>query len=199
VVAKKKKAAKRTKKPLLAARTVHPKSIDDFFLSKTGELRNAKHEMFAQVWVQTFDAREALVQAGYKNPTNRMNLRSQSRSILMREEVQIRVRAILRERVRDMAVTENFVVLKMLDILEKAMAEKPILDSEGSVVGTEYNDLRVALQTLEKLGTNIGMFQKKDAEEKQTVVFNMNYGEKSVEEQKQLTRQAIDGVSKRLQ
>lgn len=181
-----------------ALRTDKPKSVEDFF-DATGALKNPKHEAFAHKWVQTFDQEEALAAGGYQKPKNANSKYCQARSILRRKDVMIRVRSILKERVKSFAVTENFIIFKMLDVYDKAMEEKPILaknaeSGEMEVVGKEYQDLRVAMQTLKELGTNIGMFIKKSDERAASVVINMNYGD----DQKALPVPSIQGESKRL-
>lgn len=197
-MATKKKVLKKraTDKPI--ARKVHrPTSPKDYVDAKTGELLNPRHEMFCQVWVQTFNNAEALAKCGYKAKTAKA-ISDQSRALLRQPHIQARVRAILFERVQEYAVTEDWIVLKMIDVMDKALATKPILNSEGVVVGEEYNDLRVALSTLEKLGQNVGMFKKDSTEKAPTVIFNMNYGTKDADQAKQLTRQPIDSQSERL-
>jgi hypothetical protein len=178
-MARKKRATKKTpakKKPKICTSIKHPASVDDFFDDETGELLNPRHELFAQEWARSFDRAAALAAGKYSKPKTRATLRKNSDLILRREEVQRRIRAILRAEVTDMAVTEDWVILKMLDVYEKALEEKPIMDAEGNVVGYEYKDLRVAQQTLKELGINLGMFQKKDDSRAASVVINMNYG-----------------------
>ena len=189
-----KRAPKIDKRARTALRTDKPKSVEDFFDSRTGELLNSKHEAFANMWVQTFNQSDALAAGGYKKPKSDVARRSQARTILRREDVMIRVRAILKERVKGFAVTESFIIFKMLDVYEKAMEKKPIMNNEGEEVGSEYQDLRVALQTLEKLGTNLGMFSKANDDRAGTVVINMNYGD----DQKALPVPVIQGEAKRL-
>lgn len=177
MAAKRKPGKRPPNKKHTVQRVLHPKGPEDFTDAKTGELLNPKHEMFTQMWVQTFDQEKALEAGGYKKPKSNVARHNQCRNILRREEVQLRVRSILKERVKDLAVTEAFVILKMMDVYEKAMEMKPIVGGEGEIVGHEPQDLRVAMQTLKELGVNLGMFQKKSDDRAGTVVINMNYGD----------------------
>lgn len=204
-VTKKKTAKKRTakKKPCKTVqRKIHkPQSLDEYFCPESKELLNPQHEMFCHAWVQTFDNEKACLAAGFKvrdEGDRRDRLKSsndQARQLLRRPEIQQRVRSILAERAQDMAVTQDWVVLKLLEVIDKGMAEKPVYDREGAIIGYEHSDLRTALGALVKLGENVGMFTKKEEKSAQQVVFNLNYGG---EQPQQLTRQPIQGDSERL-
>lgn len=182
----------------LAEHVQRPVSIEDYFHPENGQLLNPRHEIFAQMWVQTFSKDKAVEAAGYKI-TNRQSVLANAHDVLKRPEVQRRVRTILAERATEFAVTEDWVVLKMIDVLDKALKEKPILDHEGNIVGNEFQDLRTALGTLKELGTNIGMFKAKDSSKTPNVTFNFNYGVAQDAEPKKIGREAIAGESVRLQ
>lgn len=191
---KKKSTGRKVVKPVLARRIDKPVTIEDFFNDDSGELRNAQHEMFAQAWVQTFNNEGACRVAGIAFEDSRA-ASIKARDILRREEIQIRVRTILKERVKNYAITEDWVVLKIMDLLELAATQKEFRNKEGEVIGSE-TDVRAALKAAELLGQNLGMFQKVDKKVAQNITFNLNYG--SQPEQPALTRQPIPGVSTRL-
>jgi len=196
----KKKTAKKKACTTVKSKVHHPTSVDDYFCKESGELLHPQHEMFCHAWVQTFDNEKACREAGFKvrDGDRRDRLKSahdQARQLLRRPEIQKRVRAILSERAQDMAVTQDWVVLKLLEVIEKGMAEKPVYDREGAIIGYEHSDLRTALGALVKLGENVGMFTKKEEKSAQQVVFNLNYGG---EQPQQLTRQPLQGESERL-
>lgn len=182
-------------KARIKQRVDRPKGVEDFLDPLSGELLNPKQEMFAHTWVQTFDYAEALKAGGYKKPKTSKAKSNQARSILRRPEVMVRVRSILKERVKHLAVTESFIVLRMIDLYEKAISEKPIVNNEGEVVGYDYVDLKVAQSTLKDLGANLGMFQNKNDKIMPTVVINMNYGDDSKAIH---PKEVIQGISTRL-
>jgi hypothetical protein len=174
----------------------HPK-LEDFF-NKSGDLKNPKHEMFAHAWVQSFDHEFACNEARIK-VKNRKDATHKSCSLLRREDVQVRVRSILKERVRDMALTESWVVLELLDTYNKCSAMREIYTQDGEPTGDKaIVDARGALKALEMLGQNIGMFKTKSDGPAQNITLNLNYG--SPQKDVPLVGQdAIEGVSKRLQ
>lgn len=198
---KKRASKKKTAKKKVVGRKIQRKvnfaaGVEEFLDPESGELLNPQHELFAQEWMQTFDQESALLAAKFVKPKNAVAKYNQFHNIMKKPQVQERCRAILKERVTHMTVTENFIILKMLDVYNRAMEERPIKDNEGNVIGSEYKDLRVAMQTLKELGTNLGMFQKKTDDRAPNVVIHMSYGN----DQPALPSPTIiHGESKRLQ
>ena len=199
---KKKKTVRRKAPAKKRAATVrrcakHHPVLADFF-NKSGSLKNPKHEMFSQAWVQSFNHEFACKEARI-TVKNKRDACHKSCSLLRREDVQVRVRSILKERVRDMALTESWVVLELLDTYNKCSKMREIFTHDGEGTG-EYmvTDSRAALRALEMLGQNIGMFKTKTDGPAQNITLNLNYGS----EQKDvplIAKDAIEGISKRLQ
>lgn len=171
--ATKKKAAKKWSGTDLARRV--DGDMEAAFCPKTGQLLNAKHELFAQTWLQTFDKVKCLAAIGSKARTPKQ-ISDGARAYLRRADVQARIRTILDERVKDMAITESWVLLELMDLIEKGKSEKPITNKDGEIIGYEYNDLRTASMNVVKIGENLQMFQKKDEKPQRGVVIINNYG-----------------------
>lgn len=194
-VAKKKATRKKAIGKSLARNTKRPASLDDYLDPNTGELMNAKHEMFVQTWVQTFDNEKSCLAAGLR--VDDRNAYHNARYMLRREEIQLRVRSILRERITDMQLSEDWVVLKLLDTFDLCMREVPVMSKDGEIVGYGIADARTGLRALELIGMNMGMFKKVDNESPQKVILNLNFG--GDQQQIPAKKPAIEGASKRLQ
>lgn len=199
-MAAQKKRTPAKKKASTAKRVVRKnktaRGVEDFFDPETGELLNPQHELFAQAWVQTFNVPKAVAIAGYTGKTEQQ-AKTSARRLLRREDVQRRVRDILSERVRDFAIDKNWVVLELLDLIEKGKTPAPITNKDGDILGYEYNDLRTALGAAVKIGENLGMFQKKDDAPQRAITIINNYGP-DAEQPKDITRAPLEGQAKRL-
>lgn len=186
-----------------AKRIRRPKSIEDYFNS-AGQLKNSRHELWCQAWVQTFNEEEAARAGGFKDPEER---KYQIRyDVMSREECQLRIQQIVAKRSEDMCLTPDWVVQRMLDVFRESMEERPIAaGKDGGIIGYEPRDLRTARETLHALGVNLGMFQKQKAPERPTH-FIFHYGDiPKLEQQnepekapKATVRQVIQGQAKRL-
>jgi len=198
----KKKTARRKAPAKKRAATVRKRAKDhpqlaDFF-NKSGDLKNPVHEMFANAWVQSFNHEFAIKEARVPYTTKKAAAQK-SLKLLRREDIQVRVRAILKERVRDMALTESWVVLELLDTYNKCSAMKEIYTREGEPTGESMIcDARGALKALEMLGQNIGMFKTKTDGPAQNITLNLNYGSEQ-QAVPLIGKDAIEGISKRLQ
>lgn len=209
---KKKAAAKRgrprkktTKKPdkLVAKRVNKPPSIDGYF-NKFGQLKNARHELWCQAWVQTFDEAEAARAGNFKNPEeDRYKIRH---NVMKRPECQRRIQQIVEQRAKHMVLSRDWVIQTMLEVFRESMKEVPITaGKDGHVVGHMPADLKTAHSTIKDLGVDLGMFQKSQPPER-PVHFHFNYGVPPVEQktQKNVTppkatvKQVIQGQHKRL-
>lgn len=79
--------------------------------------------------------------------------------MLRNAEVLARVRELQREQVERLAVSTDFVVLRLLDTLERCSKPVPVLDMTGESIGEYTFDSKGALRALELLGKHLGMFE----------------------------------------
>jgi len=141
-----------------------------------GTLKNIKAELWCQYWVTAFDEMQACVEAGYakglqKSPTFHKSLRSR---MMRKPHIQLRVKNLVKERVSHLGIDENWIIMNVVRVMNHSISGTPILDREGKPTGEWQHDSRGALKALEMLGTNIGMFQRK--EKSREVHLNLNFG-----------------------
>ena len=126
-------------------------------------LPSAKHERFAQLLADGIGVGEAYVAAGY--PANRGN----ATKLKQQESIGKRLAEILaqRETIRGMGVakaieqtaaTEEWIINKLIQNVERASTAEPVLDSKGKPTGEYRYDGAVVNRSLELLGKQRGMF-----------------------------------------
>jgi hypothetical protein len=152
------------------------RQLAEFFLAD-GTLKSAQQELWCQYWVTGFDEMTACVEAGYadglaSNPSYHKTLRA---SHMRKPHIQLRVRNLVKERVAHLGIDENWIILNVVKVMNQSIAGTEVLDREGKPTGQWQHDSRGALQALQMLGTNIGMFQKK--EKTREVHLNLNFGD----------------------
>lgn len=126
--------------------------------SVSGKL-TAQQEMFCQEYIVDYNGTQAAIRAGYSEKTADV----QAVRLLRNVKVLSRVRAIQKERLEKLAVTQESVILKLLEIYDRCMQAKPVMEwdyNERKYVETgEYTfDSRGALNALEMIGKHLAMF-----------------------------------------
>jgi hypothetical protein len=140
-----------------------------------GTLKSIKYELWCQVWVCGFDEKDAGEQAGFHSAIENPMYYKQLRARMMKKaHVQLRVKNIIKERVAHMGIDENWVIMNVVGVMNQSIGGTEITDREGNGKGVWQHDSRGALKALEMLGSNIGMFQKK--EKTREVHLNLNFG-----------------------
>lgn len=129
--------------------------------SLSGKL-TPQQEMFCQEYIVDYNGTQAAIRAGYSEKTADV----QAVRLLRNVKVLSRVRAIQKERLEKLAVTQESVILKLLEIYDRCMQAKPVMEwdyNERKYVETgEYTfDSRGALNALEMIGKHLAMFTNK--------------------------------------
>lgn len=165
IIAQKNKAPK-GKKP----------TVESYFDAKSGELINPKHELFTQAWVQFFDYGKACEAAGYQGTTEKSTAMIACR-LLREQHIQLRVREIMRERVYQLQLSPDWVILQLLNSHNVCMEDEPIMDKDGDIAGYQIRDTRTAQKSIELIGQYLGMFkQVEKGNGAREVHFHLNYG-----------------------
>lgn len=114
-----------------------------------------KQERFCTEYVIDYNGTQAAVRAGYSEKS----AYSQASRMLKNAEVLARVRELQHEQVERLAISADYVILKLMDTREKCMEPVQVLDSQGNPTGEYAFDSRGALKALELLGRHLGMFE----------------------------------------
>lgn len=121
-----------------------------------------QQELFCQEYLVDYNGTKAAIRAGYSEKT----ARAQGSRMLTNVDILTRVRAIQKERLDKLAVTQESVILKLLDIYDRCMQSKPVKEwdySEHKYVETgEYVfDSKGALNALKMIGEYLAMWKNK--------------------------------------
>jgi phage terminase small subunit len=128
-----------------------------------GQLKNARHERFAQNITARMSQADAYQDAGYKRHTGNASALAQNQSILERvaeiignrEYVE---RAATEKAAAALAVDKEWVLRRLVENVDRAMTVAPVLDVEGKETGEFKYDGNVANRALELVGKHLGMF-----------------------------------------
>jgi phage terminase small subunit len=179
-MAKKKEIVKAVQDPL--GKYFHP----------DGALKNERHELWANHYVQCFAKAEAAINAGLVPPDKLSGAKDVAHKICRRPEVKKRVRVILAERVSEIGISEEWVIVQLATVVERAMASVEKRDRDGNPLGVYEFDGRNANRALELIGNHLGMFKKDDSVKAGQVVINLDFGEQE-HKKVQITRAPING------
>ena len=127
-----------------------------------GALKNKRYERFCQEYVVDYNGTQAAIRTGYKEA----NARSQASVLLTNPNILSRVRELQREQVERLAVTQDYVVLQLLETYQRCLEETPVLKFDPDTgqmeeTGKYQFDSRGALRALELLGKHLGMYNDK--------------------------------------
>ncbi len=122
----------------------------------------AKQELFCQEYTVDYNGKQAAIRAGYKSE----NAEVQASRMLSNAKVLARVRELQQEQVERLAVSQDYVVLQLLDTYRSCREDEPVLawDPESGTMqetGMYKFDSKGALRALELLGRHLGMFNDK--------------------------------------
>jgi hypothetical protein len=141
-----------------------------------GCLEDPRDELYCRIYANSFSRPEAFKAIGL-NPGKRGNWKDTGRDyIYYRPHINERIKVLVSERVQDLCIDENWVVLKLVSNLEKAMQDEEVLGPDGESIGEYKFDGRTATKVLEMLGTQLGMFERNKAPERGGVTIHMNFG-----------------------
>ena len=114
-----------------------------------------KQEQFCNGYIIDYNGTQAAIRAGYSEK----NAATQAGRMLRNAEVLAHARELQRQQVERLAVSADFVVLKLLATLEKCSEPVPVYDMKGNPTGKYAFDSKGALRALELLGKHLGMFE----------------------------------------
>jgi phage terminase small subunit len=126
------------------------------------ELDNKRYERFCQEYAVDYSGTQAAIRAGYKEK----NARSQASTLLTIPNILARVRELQHEQVERLAVTQDYVVLQLLETYQRCLEETPVLKFDPDTgqmeeTGKYQFDSKGALRALELLGKHLGMYNDK--------------------------------------
>lgn len=121
-----------------------------------------QQEMFCQEYNVDYNGTQAAIRAGYSKKT----ARKQASKLLTKGDILARIRAIQKERLEKLAVTQESVILNLLDVYDRCMQAKPVLewdyDEKKYIETGEYTfDSKGALKAMEMIGKHLAMFTNK--------------------------------------
>lgn len=140
---------------------------------------NNKHELFCQEYIVDYNATQAAIRAGYSKKT----AGAIASNLLRKVNILARVKELQKEQTARLAVTQDWVVQQLVDVVKKSKDPEPVMkwDSEEKKMvesGVYEYDSRGATRALELLGKHLGMYVDR-LEEKvdMKLEINIDYGE----------------------
>ena len=119
----------------------------------------AKQQIFIMEYLTDMNATQAAIRAGYSAKT----AYSIGQENLKKPEIKEAISAAVSEREKRTEITADFVIMKLIEIVDRCMQRAPVfrqgeqlVDEQGRNVWTF--DAKNALKALELLGRNLGMF-----------------------------------------
>jgi phage terminase small subunit len=125
---------------------------------------SGKRELFCQEYVIDYNGAKAAIRAGYSEKC----AKQEASKLLKIDEVLDRVKELQAEQVKRLSISQDFVVLQLLDTYRCCREATPVLewdyDTHEMVETGKYQfDSKGALKALEMIGKHVGMFDKKFA------------------------------------
>lgn len=123
-----------------------------------------KYERFCQEYVIDYNGTQAAIRTGYE----KKSARQQASRLLAVDEILERIREIQSEQVKRLGISQDYVVLQLLDTYRCCREPSPVMKYDydlGTMVetGTYQFDSKGALRALELLGKHLGMYDRKGA------------------------------------
>lgn len=141
--------------------------------------RNNRHELFCREYIIDYIGTQAAIRAGYSKKTAHV----QASELLKNPKVLARIRDLQKEQTERLAITSDWVVQQLVDVVKKSKEPEPVMEwdyDEKALVKTgEYTfDSKGATKALELLGKHLGMYVDK-VEEKvdMQIKIEIDYGD----------------------
>lgn len=120
-----------------------------------------KIELFAYEYVQDLNATQAYLRCNFTD--NYATARTEGSKLLANPDTLTRVSELMKERKERLCISADHVLLRLFDIYEKCMQEKPVLswsyEDKKMVETGEYSfDSKGALGAMQLIGKHIAMF-----------------------------------------
>ncbi len=121
-----------------------------------------QQELFCQEYIVDYNGTQAAKRAGYAEKTASV----QASRLLRNDKVLSRVRVIQKERLEKLALTQESVLLNLLEVYDRCMQNHPVKEwdyekGEYTEKGNYEFDSKGALRALELLGKHLAMFAQK--------------------------------------
>lgn len=117
----------------------------------------AKQHRFVAEYLVDLNATQAAIRAGYSPKT----AQEQGSRLLSNVMVAAAVEAAQRERAGRTGITQDYVLAKLRENVERAMQAEPVRDGKGEPTGAFQYQGAVANRALELLGKHLGLFRDK--------------------------------------
>lgn len=123
------------------------------------ELKNQRHESFIRAYAgeANFFAAEAARRAGYSART----AKEKGYQLLCRRDVQARLTDLLTARRAASELSDEYVLDRLREIVDRCMQAVPVLDREGNRTGDWKFNPTGANKALELLGRHLGLWNDK--------------------------------------
>jgi len=128
-------------------------------VTHTNGTLNAAHERFAREYLSDLNA-TAAYQRAYPRATAK-SARTAGPRLLAIVGVSERVAQLKAERAARLEITQDYVLTRLRENVERAMQAEPVRDREGNLTGEYVYAGSVANQALTLLGKHLGMFAEK--------------------------------------
>jgi phage terminase small subunit len=113
-----------------------------------------KQGLFVMEYVVDLNGKQAAVRAGYSARTAEV----QASRLLSHVKVQAAIRKAQESLVERVELSQEWVIDRLKEIVERSMASVPVLDAKGEKTGVYSFQGTVANRALELLGKHMGMF-----------------------------------------
>ena len=113
-----------------------------------------KQELFVMEYVVDLNGKQAAIRAGYSPRTAEV----QASRLLSHVRVQTTVQQAQESLVERVELSQEWVIDRLREIVERSMASVPVVDTKGKETGVYSFNGGVANRALELLGKHIGMF-----------------------------------------
>ena len=136
-----------------------------------------RHQRFVEEYCVDFNGAQAAIRAGYS--ATRAN--RQAYVLLQREDVQQAIAEAQQARAERVKVSQDWVLRRLVENVERAMQNEPVRDSEGNETGIYTYQGHVANRALELLGKHLGMFKADSPNGEQGLVIRIEYGDEDID------------------
>lgn len=116
-----------------------------------------KQDRFCEEYLVDLNATQAAIRAGYSQKT----AGSQGERLLRNVEISAKVAALKAQRSDRVEVTQDYVLAKLVENVERALQAEPVRDREGNETGEYVYQGSVVNGALKLLGEHLGIFTRK--------------------------------------